>query len=275
MTADVAISAIVSPLPQSRHVEAKADLRGNRRQQLPILGRVGLFRSLRRPARARRAACAWSLPWRRAGTNSDAPVRSSHSISSGGSRRAGERVSSRSSSSGSSDHCSIDAMPPSSAAACRRCPAQTAHRHQLPGSTTGDQDRGHRRLERLDRSGSSTSEVSSFGIGLERNAPRQRDENGAGVVLVAEEPPIEPRPRAIAKAKGEQEQRQRARRKVSGWPATIAARTRSRSPEQGEHDQQRRPAAPRPASASFARARTAGCVRITTRGASTRCTATA
>jgi hypothetical protein len=67
------------------------------------------------------------------GTNSTAPVQRSHSTSSGGSREPADRSSSRCSSSGASDHVSIDPMPPA-CGSVSAVPCSTDTGTSVPGS---------------------------------------------------------------------------------------------------------------------------------------------
>ena len=148
------------------------------------------------------------------GTSSTAPVHSSHSCSSGGRRRAGDRGSFSTMSSGSSDQRSIDDQ---AAVERQRFGAAVQHRDrgQPPFVDAAHQDRRHQRVQRfVDLIDDHRREIRR--VGLEAHPAGQRQQDLARVVLLAEEPLVEPLARALAVAEGRR-------------PTTGSARGRARS----------------------------------------------
>ena len=180
---------------QAGHVESEPDLRRDAREQLADPPPSTPLRIASRRARGRRPARDPVRGPARAATRRSL---SSHAISAGGSRRAGDRGSSRKISSGSSDHRSIVTSPPSSASGSTAAvPAR--HRHEPAVLDPAGEHRGDFRVQGLvDLLDDQRREIR--GIGLEAHAAGERHQDLPRVVLLAEEPLVEPLARAVAVA---------------------------------------------------------------------------
>ena len=193
---------------------------------------------------------------RRPGRAAPRPCTRATRCSSGGRRRAGDRGSFRTISSGSSDQRSIDDQ---AAVERQRLGAAVQHgdRRQPALVDAAHQDRRHLRVQRLvDLVDDHRREIGR--VGLEAHPAGERQQDLPRVVLLAEEPLVEPVPRALAVA-----ERRRREATISSdvepeLLVTISRSVRSRSctSERTSASAGQEARAP---SACGSRARTAGC----------------